>query len=155
MSVPKKLTNYLKKNKISFEIIPHKTVYTSFDLAKTLKVDPEEIAKVLLVRLGKKYALAVLPASKNLNLKKLIALSKQKQGGLAKEQAMKKVFKIKPGTITPFGGFHKLPVYLDRKLAGVKKIIVSALSYTDSLKIKTADFIWLENPVLGSFSKKK
>lgn len=156
MAVSKKLLNYLKKNKIKFEKIAHKTVYTAYDLAQTLKEKLSQIAKTLVIKTEKGYVLLVLPASRLADLKKLKKTLKAKKIEIAKEDVMKKFFKIKPGTITPFAVLHKkVPIYLDKTLLKVKEIFVNAGSYTDSLRLKVKDFLKLEKPNKGDFSKKK
>jgi Ala-tRNA(Pro) deacylase len=155
MAISKKILNYLEKNKIKYQLIPHKTVYTAFDLAKTLKTDLKKILKTVIVKTEKGYILTALSADKLLDLKKLKRILKTKKVEIAKEDVMKKIFKIKPGTITPFAGLYKIPLYLEKSLLKVKEVIVCAGSYTDSVKIKLADLIKVEKPIIGVFGKKK
>jgi len=155
MAIPKKLQNFLEKNKIKYEAITHKTVYTAYDLSQTLKVKLQEIAKTLIIKTDKGYSLVVLPASMMLDMAKLKKILKAKKVEIAKEGIMKSVFKIKPGTVTPFGSLHKVQVVVDKNLAKAKEIIASAGSYTDSIKIKIADFLKAEKPIQGIFGKKK
>jgi len=156
MAIPKKITDYLKKNKVKFEAITHKTVYTAFDLAKTLKEKISKIAKTLVIKTDKGYVLVLLPADRIIDLKKLKKLLSAKKVEIAKEKVMKDFFKIKPGTITPFAKLHKkVPLYIDKALIRAKEILVGAGSYTDSLRLKIKDFLKLENPNKGDFSKKR
>ena len=156
MAIPKKILNYLEKNKVKFEKIAHKTVYTAYDLAKTLKEKLDKIAKTVVIKTDKGYALLVLPASRLVDLKKLKKAIKAKKVEIAKEGVMKTFFKIKPGTITPFATLHKkVPLYIDKALLKIKEILVSAGSYTDSIRLKVKDLINLEKPTKGDFSKKK
>lgn len=156
MAIPKKIINYLEKNKIKFQKIAHKTVYTAYDLAQTLKEKLSRIAKTLVIKTDKGYALLVLPASRLADLKKLKKFLKAKKIEIAREEVMKKFFKIKPGTITPFATLHKkVPLFIDKALLKTKEILVSAGSYTDSLRIKVKDLLKLEKPTKGDFTKKK
>jgi len=155
MPASKKLINYLQKNKVKYEIIPHRTVYTAYDLSQTLKVKPDIVGKTLLLKVDKNYGLAVLPASKNIDLKKFKKVFKVKEVKIVKENLIKKILKIKPGTQTPFGALYKLPVYLDKSLIRQKKIIVCGGSYNEAIKISVKSLIKLENPKIGVFSKKK
>ena len=69
---------------------------------------------------------------------------------------MKDFFKVKPGTITPFATLHKkVPLYVDKTLLKVKEILVSAGSYTDSLRIKIHELMKIEEPTKGDFSLSK
>lgn len=155
MAIAKKLFNHLEKNKVKYEVVPHRIVYTAYDMAKTLRVDLKEIVKTLIIKTDKQYVLVALSANQMLDLGKLKKLLKAKKIDIAREDVMKKVFKIKPGTITPFGSLYKLPVYLDKNLTKITKIIVGGGSYTDSIKIKMNDFIKLEKPIISLFGKKK
>ncbi|MDP3964411.1 MAG: YbaK/EbsC family protein [bacterium] len=153
MSIPKKFTNYLEKNQVKYDVVEHRTVYTAYDLSQTLDRKMTDIAKTLLVKVDNGLALAVLPASKRLDLIKLKKLAKAKKVGLPKENVMKTKLKIKPGAITPFGKMHKLPVYMDASLKKPKKILVGAGSFDESFLITPAALIKLEEPVIGSFSQ--
>jgi len=64
----RKLLGLLKRNKISYKEIEHKTVYTAFDLAKTTGIDLKEIAKTLLIKADGQFVLVVLPGHRNLDL---------------------------------------------------------------------------------------
>jgi len=69
----KSLKNFLDKNKIKYELIEHRTVYTALDKAATLKVKPAMVGKTVIVSLGAKdYALGLIPANKNLDKQKLL-----------------------------------------------------------------------------------
>lgn len=155
MPIPKKIITYLKKNKIKFKQIAHKTVYTAFDLAKTLKEKLNRISKTLVIKTDKGYVLVILPADRMVDFGKLKKLLGAKKIEIAKEKVMKDVFKIKPGTITPFAKLHKkVPLYLDKALIKAKEILVSAGSYTDSLRLKVKDLMKAEEHTKGDFSKK-
>jgi len=154
MPIPKKLKDYLNKNKIKHEILEHKTVYTVYDKAQTLKKKLGEIAKTLALKADKMYILVVVPASHRVDLAKLKKLLKVKKLEMVKETVLSKIFKVKPGTQVPFGNFHKIPVYIDRALLKSKVIIVSAGSYTESLKMKAKDLLKTGGELLINFSKK-
>lgn len=155
MAIPKKLLSYLEKNKVKFEPVSHKIVYTAYDLAQTLRAELKEIVKTLVVKADKNYVLVVLSAAQMLDFGKLKKLLKAKKIEIAKEKVMTTVFKIKPGTITPFGSLYKAPVYAEKGLAKLKSMIVGGGSYTESIKMKFADFVRLEKPIVGIFGKKK
>ncbi|HPY99823.1 MAG TPA: YbaK/EbsC family protein [bacterium] len=71
MSIPIKVKKYLDKQDIDYQEIVHKTVYTAFDAAQTLKKELNQIAKNLLVQVDKTYVLVVVPADKKINLVKV------------------------------------------------------------------------------------
>ncbi|MBU0707749.1 YbaK/EbsC family protein [Patescibacteria group bacterium] len=155
MAVPKKTLSYLDKNKIKYEVVEHKTVFTAYDLAQTLKMKLPEIAKTLLVKVDKNLALTVIPASLRLDFASLKKIAKAKKVSIPKENVMKTKLKIKPGAITPFGQLYKIPVYLDSALKRQSKILVGSGSFEESIKMTPAGLIKLEEPTIGKISKKK
>ncbi len=74
MAVLKNLEKLLKDSKVKYEIVKHKTVYTAFDKANTLKVKPKEVAKTVVLKLGAgklaQYVVASIPADKNFDKEK-------------------------------------------------------------------------------------
>lgn len=154
MPISKKVQNYLDKAGVKYDVVKHKTVYTTFDLANTLKEKADKIAKTLLVKADKKYVLVVLPAHYRVDMDKLKKLVKAKTVELAKELHMQKLFKVKPGSLTPFGRLHKLEVLLDRTLLKAGKVLVGAGSFTEHLRLKAADLHKLEGATLGFLGTK-
>jgi len=71
----KTIQKFLDTNKIKYEVIEHKTVYTAFDKAATLHAKPAIIGKTVVVCFDKKhYMLGLIPANKNLDKKKLLKI---------------------------------------------------------------------------------
>src|SRR5690349_16863266 len=116
MPIPAKVQTYLKKLKIKYDVVEHKTVFTVYDLAQTTKINMNAIVKTLLVKADKEYKLVMLPAHRRLNIDALKKLLGAKKVSIAKESDMAKEMKVKPGALTPFGGLHKLGVVVDKDL---------------------------------------
>jgi Ala-tRNA(Pro) deacylase len=155
MAIPKKLLTHLDKNKIKYEILKHKTVFTAYDLAQTMKQKIQGIAKTLLVKADKKYYLVVIPAHYKLDFAKVKKLLKAKKVDIAKEKEMKTKYNVKPGAMTAFGTIHKAEVLADKTLLKAKEMIFSAGSFTESLRMKVKDYMKVENPQTGDLGKKK
>lgn len=154
MSLPKRIEGYLKKTNKKFNVITHKTVYTGYDLAKTLREDLGKIAKAILVKADNAYKIVVLPASARMNMDKLKKILKAKKISIPKENVMAKQFRVKPGALSAFGHFHKVETVVDKSLAKAKDAIFQAGSFTDSVKMKVKDFIAVEGAMLGNFAQK-
>lgn len=165
MAISKSIHNYLEKNKYKYEIIEHKTTYTAWDKAQTEKVRPQEIAKTLVMKADGEYILALVPSNRNLDknkLLKLINVNKKKKGekaakkiDFAKEAWMKKNILGKVGAVPSFKGLIKAEIYLDNLLGKNKKIQVGSGEYNSSIKVNTNQYLKIENPIKGSFSKSK
>lgn len=161
----KKLTKILEQSGKVYEVVEHKIVYTAYDVAQTLKVKLNTIAKSLLVKTnkplesGKKpYAIAIVQADKNIDLKKLAKVMTTKELRITKveipkEGVMKSQFKVKPGSMSAFGSMYKIPVFVDKNLKATA--IFSSGSFNESIKMKVGDFVKLENAKVGIFSVAK
>ncbi|MFC1638877.1 aminoacyl-tRNA deacylase [Patescibacteria group bacterium] len=156
----KKILKHLEKHGVKFQLVPHKKVYTAYDLAQTAGTKLDEIAKTLLVKaelpeLKKrgKYYVIVLPASYNVDLKKVKKAIKAKKVELAPEKVFKKLG-IEPGALSPFGSQHDFDVVVDKGLAKAKKAVVGAESFVESLHLKVKDLIELEDATVEFVGKK-
>ena len=154
MAIAKPLEKYLKEAKVKYSVIPHKTVFTVYDLAQTLKLKLDQVVKSLLVKVDQKYVLVVMPAHFRLDFGKLKKLLKAKKVDIAKEKDMQTKFKVKPGAMTPFGTVHKVEVVADKSLGKVKEALFSAGSFTDSVRMKLKEYLALVEPTLGDIGKK-
>ena len=158
---PQKLAKYLEKAGVKHNVLEHKTVYTAYDAATTMNKKLNEIVKSLLVIADKDYYLVLLPADHNLDFKKLAQFVGKATGKKIKvvkipgEEVMKKLLKVKAGAMSAFGGLHKLPVVMEKKLAKMKKAVFASGSFNHSVEMAVKDFIKLENAMLGNFGIKK
>lgn len=165
MAISKKITNYLDLKKYKYQIIEHKTTFTAWDTAQTEKVKPEDVAKALVMKADNDYLLALLPSNKNLDKPKLLKTinaqrkklkeKNYKKIDLAKEAWMKKNLPGKVGATPPFAELLKLDIYIDGSLAKNKKMYVGSGEYTESILINVGQYVKLEKPIKGSFSKRK
>ena len=170
--IPAKLKSFLEKNKIKREIIEHRTVYTAFDKAATLKVKPNIVGKTLVLKSGKELFLALIPGNKNLDLVKIRKLfnditrlrpslrlrttARRGKFEFVTERIMKNKFQgFKIGALPPFGQLFKLPTFIDRGILKEKIILANAGIHEASLKVSPKIFDKLENVILGNFSRAK
>jgi len=165
MAMSKKILAYLSDKKYKFETIEHKTTYTAWDTSQTEKVRPQEVAKSLVMKTDNEYAVAIIPANRNLDKQKLLKVinsikKKNKEKGFkkidfAKEAWMKKNLIGKVGAVPAFVGVLKLPIYIDSLILKNKKIYIGSGEYTNSFRINTSQYLKIEMPIKGSFSKNK
>jgi prolyl-tRNA editing enzyme YbaK/EbsC (Cys-tRNA(Pro) deacylase) len=162
MSIPKPIIAHLNNNKVKFEVVPHRTVYTAYDLAQTLGEDLGNIAKTLLVKIelpkvskgGKRYYVVAVPASYRVDLKAVQKFLKALKAELASEKEMIKLG-MKAGAGTPFVSMHKdVGLIVDKSLEKVAKGLVRAESLTESLRMKIKDLIKAEGALVAKVGSK-
>ena len=171
MAVSKKIISFLEKNKVKYEILKHRTVYTAFDKAKTLKIPEKMVGKTLVLKTDGKLAMVLIPANKNLDLQKFKKLAKalpaaclpDRQGrqvkkiDFASERLIKNKFKgVKVGAIPPFGNLWGIRTFIDNSLMREKEIILNGGDYNFSIKLKSKEIKKLvPDSIFGNFGKKK
>ena len=162
MSIPKRVIAHLNNNKVKFEIVPHKTVYTAYDLAQTLGEELGNIAKTLLVKVelpkvskcGKRYYVVAVPASYRVDLKAVQKYLKAAKAVLADEKEMIKLG-MKAGAGTPFVSMYKdVGLIVDKSLEKATKGLVRAESLTESLRMKIKDLIKSEGALVAKVGSK-
>lgn len=174
MALAKKLEKLLEDNKIKYELLEHRKVYTALDAAETQHMKPQEIVKTMVIKADSNYLLALLAANRNVDKNKLkkaindwikklpedsdwlkVFKKPVKKVGWATETWMKKAMIGKVGATPPFGSVVKLPVFMDGPLFNVVDLIMNSGEYTESVKLKGKAFVKLEEPIKASFSEKK
>jgi len=157
MAIPQKIIKFLKKAKVKYEPVKHKTVYTAYDKAATLRVPEKIVGKILVMKFDRKVGLVLIPTNKNLDKAKFKKVTRAKSVDFVKEAWMKKNLKgVKVGAFPPFGNLFKLSTFVDRGLMGQSEIIVNGGDYTWSIKITPTNFKKLvPDLIIGNFGKAK
>ncbi|MFH1643236.1 MAG: YbaK/EbsC family protein [Patescibacteria group bacterium] len=164
---PKKIINFLEKNKIEYDLLDHRIVFTAYDKANTLRLPEKTIAKVLLMSIDREKIFALLASNKRLckvKFKEVINDRRKKKGlkvikkiDFVKETWMKKnMLGIDLGALPPLGSLWKMETIADKSLMRQKEIVVSLGKYNFSVKVKTFDLKEkVPNLFIGDFSKVK
>lgn len=157
MAIPQKIIKFLEKAKVKYEPVSHRTVYTAFDKAKTLRVPEKSIGKTLILRTNGDLIFSLVSADKNLDKKKLGKILKGKKLDFATERAViSKIKGVKVGAIPPFGSLWKFRTFADKGLLKSPKIIVNGGNYGWSIKISSSDFKKLiPDLAVGNFAKSR
>ena len=153
MSISARLKTHLDENKIAYVPCRHPLSYTAQGTAATLHVPGTEVAKTVVVRAGTQTCLAVLQASRHLDLEKLGQLVGQPVR-LATEPEMLEIFPdCELGAMPPLGEMYGLPVYVDEALTKDKEIVFNAGTHEDAIRLSFADFERLAQPKIGPFAR--
>jgi Ala-tRNA(Pro) deacylase len=128
-------------------------VYTAQEVAAAQHVPGKEMAKVVMVKADGKMVMLVLPASYQVDMKKLKAALQCKKVGMAKEKDFEELFPdCEIGAMPPFGNLYDLEVWVEQVLSEDEFIVVQAGSHVETLKMKYSDYARLVNPKVGDFS---
>jgi Ala-tRNA(Pro) deacylase len=153
MTISKRLKDYLEKNRVPYELGYHTMVYTAQEVAAAQHIPGKEMAKVVMVKADGKMVMLVLPASYQVDMKKLKATLQCKKVGMAKEKDFEELFPdCEIGAMPPFGNLYNLEVWVEQVLAEDEFIVVQGGSHVETLKMKYSDYARLVNPKVGDFS---
>src|SRR5512140_2343779 len=104
MGIAMKLSDYLKEHDVQFDLVQHPHSGCSAETAKASDVPAERVAKAVVLEDGRHAVLAVLPASRRLQMRELRARSGPELH-LATETKLKYLFQdCEPGAVPPLGG---------------------------------------------------
>jgi Ala-tRNA(Pro) deacylase len=150
-----KLDDFLTSRQIPFERLHHRPVYTANRMAQALHVPGREVAKTVLLRTGNGYALAVLPATHQVDLDQVREDLGTDNVAMATEAEMDQLFPdCERGAVPPFGSLYDLPTVVDESLADDESIVFDANTHEDAIRMAYRDFEALEHPRRGHFACK-
>ena len=134
------VTEYLEQRGSAFELLPHRQAYTSTDEARALGIDAGEVLKTLAVRTGPGYALAVIPASRRLDLHLAREALADHQARLASEEELARDFAgYQLGALPPLGALLGSRMYVDPEVLDHDLVVFAAGTQTESVKMSTQE----------------
>jgi len=99
-----KLKQYLDENKVQYVTIGHSPAFTAQQIAASAHVSGKELAKTVMVKVDGQMAMAVLPATHQINFDLLKEATGTKMVELAGEDEFKQLFpNCEVGAMPPFG----------------------------------------------------
>jgi Ala-tRNA(Pro) deacylase len=106
-----------------------------------------------MVRVDTQLAMAVLPASAQLDL----AAFKRLSGAKTICQASESEFEMKfpdcdLGAMPPFGNLYGVPAYVEERLAEDNETAFNAVTHNELVRMKYEDLERVVNPIVGRFS---
>ncbi len=152
----KKLKNYLDENNIRYVTIKHSNAYTAQEIAARTHISGKELAKTVMIKIDRKMAMAVLPASYKVDFALLQEVFGKEKVALATEEEFKYFFPdCEVGAMPPFGNLYDLEVFVAESLAEDKTIAFNAGSHTELIQMSFEDFDRLVQPRIFHFSHKE
>ena len=142
MKMPtQKLKNYLDQHEIQYVTISHSPAYTAQRIAEVTKIPGKELAKTVIVKIDDKFAMAVLPASRRVNLQHLQQAIGADEVTLSSEQEFNELFPdCEVGAMPPFGNLYDMGVYVAEQLTEDEEIAFNAGSHSELVRMSYNDY---------------
>ena len=151
-----KLKEFLDSHNIKYVVMSHSPAYTAQAIAASAHVSGKELAKTVMVKIDGKMAMAVLPASYQVDLGLMRKAVGAKTVEIASEDEFEGMFPgCEVGAMPPFGNLYGMDVFAAQRLAEDEEIVFNAGTHIELIKLAYADFERLVKPRVVAFSAAK
>jgi Ala-tRNA(Pro) deacylase len=142
--IPEKIEAHLREHHSGYQHRAHRRAVSAQRLAAVEHVTGRRIAKPIIVDLAGQLAIAVVPASRRVNL----AALEEATGAPARmvpEAQFTTLFQgCEPGAEPPLGMFG-LPIYVDAELAHEPTLVMRGGTHEDAIEVETRAWMRCEN----------
>lgn len=153
MAIPDRLKNFLDQNDVRYEVIEHAPAYTAQEEAQAAHVPGRRWAKTVVVLMDDEPALAVLPATRRLDIEQFREFTGANRARLAEEAEFARYYPdCEPGTMPPFGNLYNQRTFVDQSLREDEMIAFHAGDHRTAIQLTYAAFERLANPIPGQFA---
>ncbi len=150
-----KITDFLRQEKVDFDLLPHHDTYNAQTMAQTLHVSGHHVAKTVLLRAdgGKGYLVAVLPASRAVDLELVSEMLGGRQIEVAGENEIAEhCADCELGALPPFGSYYGMMTIVDASLDEDYEILFEGNTHHETIRMRFDDFRRIERPIVGHFT---
>lgn len=134
------VTDHLTKRGLSFEVLSHEEAFTSIDQARALGVEADEVLKTISLYTASGHALAVIPASRRLQMTLVRRAVGDPHVSLATEDELEHDFpEFELGSLPPLGSLLHVTMYVDTEVMAHDTVVFAAGKQSESVKIRTED----------------
>ena len=152
MPMVKRLKEFLDTERVGYRITPHVETFTAQETAAAARISGKTLAKVVVVKRGGTYALAVLPAACKVSTEHLRTLLGAADVGLARESEFAPLFPdCEAGAMPPFGNLYGMETLVDQEVAALPEIVFRGGSHHELVAMSYADYARLVKPKVGNF----
>ena len=149
----KELKEFLDENNIKYVTVTHSTAYTSQEVAALTHTKGKDFAKTVVVMLDGALAMAVVPASYQVDMSRLKEGAQANTIALATESEFRNRFPgCETGAMSPFGNLFDMQVFVDESLTKDLEIAFNAASHNELIRLAYKDFERLVKPKVLNFA---
>lgn len=141
--------DHLESQGVPFEALTHAPTDTALEEARALGIAPDAVLKTIVLRTGSGHALAVVPATRRLSMKRTRRATGDSHVRLATEGELQEHFPgFELGAFPPLGTLLGLSLFVDREVMDHERLVFAAGSRTESVLVRTADLFTGESPTV-------
>lgn len=148
-----RIKEFLDKQNIHYSTLQHSPAFTAQESSQSTHISGKSFAKTVIVEIDGRYAMAVLPADRRVDLNDLREITGSSNVRMATEAEMRDLFPdCEVGAMPPFGHLYNMDVFVAPSLAESGEIAFNAGSHTEIIKMSFADYERLAQPTVLSFT---
>jgi len=148
----KRMREFLDRYGIRYVTVRHSPAYTAAAVAASAHVPVTEMAKTVMIDVDGRMAMAVLPASCQVDFELLQDTLGADHVALLQESEFADRFPdCAAGAMPPFGNLYGMPVYVSETLSDDEYIAFSAGSHREVVIMAYVDFERLVSPTVLRF----
>jgi Ala-tRNA(Pro) deacylase len=134
------VAEHLEGRGVPFELIPHDRAYTSIGEAQALGIDADEVLKTIVLDTEGGHALAVIPASRRLDMRLARDAVGDQHARFATEEELERDFPaFELGALPPLGSLLGAPTYVDPAVLDHETVVFAAGAQNQSVKARIED----------------
>jgi len=148
-----RLKEFLDNQHIKYVAISHSVAYTAQGIAALTHTPGKELAKTVVVKTDGTLAMAVIPASRHVDLALLKTAADATTVAIATEDDFRARFPdCETGAMPPFGNLYGMKVYADEGLTHDKEIAFNAGTHRELIRMEWDDFQRLVTPTIAKLT---
>lgn len=143
----RRIREFLDGNHTRYVVLTHSPAYTAQEVAASIHIPGRSLAKVVVLNADGRLVLAVVPATKDVNMTRMQELIGTLDVRLADEPEFANRFQgCKLGAMPPFGDLFGTDTYLDLSLSQSPFIAFNAGTHTDVIIMEFGEYRRLAKP---------
>jgi Cys-tRNA(Pro) deacylase len=151
------VTGFLDQAGVDHDVLEHAHTERAADEAAALGIEPEEVAKTLVLVTPSGNVRAVLAASERVDLHKVagvLGVAGKKVHLATEEDLARDYADFELGAVPPFGG-REDQVIVDERLAERDSVVLEAGTHEHSVRLKAADLVRLTRAQVADICKEE
>jgi Ala-tRNA(Pro) deacylase len=148
-----KIVDALNREKMQYEVLEHKAVFTSKEAAEARGTELKQGCKALILKTEEGFVQAVVPADREIDLKQFQRITLFKQVEMAHAPDVKRATGCDIGAVPPTGNLMGLKTWFDKRITENEIVAFNAGSHHKSIKMRSKDLRQIVSPVIAEFSQ--
>lgn len=145
--------DFLKQHHVPFNLQKHDKTHSAQEMAETLHVPGNRVAKSVVLQADGQYVLALLPASQFIDMVRARQSLSARELKLVHEETIAELFRdCELGSIPPFGSMYGLRTVVDSTFTGDQNIVFEGNHHDEAIIMSFRDFERIEHPRTATLS---